>query len=160
MSFPGFPSRMTLYGRNIASVTITSAAGDLALGSVFLISGLNYGALKAAFLKFTFRKCVDTSAALNFVVSNQYIQMYDGSTWQNAIYLPVNSLSTPATTTNFGGRILGEYNLATYIKALIATGGTGVLLQWSQADAQGNNLVVYDLEFELELIFAADIPND
>jgi hypothetical protein len=156
----GLPYQMVTQTRNMERLTITAAAGDLVLGDIPIPSGLNYAALDSAYLRLSFRKSVDTSAALNFIVANQYIQINDGTAWNNAILVPINSISTPASTTNFQGLISGDTNIKDVIKTIAAAGVTTGALQWAQADAQGNNLVLYDIHAELILTFVVPIIVD
>ncbi len=126
-----------------ATVVVTTTAGDKALPSVTatLSSTLTVKRITAAW---AWRKAVDSSTSVNAVNgASQDIQVRsdEPGCWTNAIQVTDNSIHTGASATEGGMLVLGDQSIQSEVDA------TDVYeFQWNDADVDGNNLTLYDVQ--------------
>jgi hypothetical protein len=134
-----------------ATVVLTASQQNLALPAVTvtLTEGVTVVRVVAAF---AWRKQVDSSSAPNGVNgANQRVRVREtvSGTFVNAINIPDDSLATGATTTEGGMLIVGTADISGEVN------GDGTYeVQWENAQVDGNNLTLHDLQTYLVVEFS------
>jgi hypothetical protein len=132
-------------------ITILDAPGDIVLPYVNII--IPDGAIilnVIAMLKF--RIIENTNVAINSVDNSQVIQIQDSAVaspvWLDAIYMIGGILSTAAAVREGGDVIIGNQDLSP-----VVVGSSSFNFQWSQAKVVVPNLLLYDVQSGIRVMF-------
>jgi len=129
------------------AMTIDTTAGDITLNTVSTPAYL--GKLLQANLIFRATGCRDNSGVANYVGPlAQTIQLRDSSlVYRSAITIQAFSFWCDADTAYNGTiEIQGSYDLSSYIEP-----STTYLCKWADADAVGDDLLIYNAQLILRL---------
>jgi hypothetical protein len=133
------------------SLVVDSTAGDEALPDI-VVSDIPDGAtVVRAIGVFKYRVVEDSSGALNYVESDQVIQVRNsvGGTYRDTINLPANCITVALNTKEGGDVIIGDNDIAIEV-----TGNGTYNAKWAMADAHGDSLTFYDVQIGLRVWYA------
>lgn len=137
----------------VATVVLTSVAGDIALPDVIIPAGaIPTGvSINRVLAGVSWRKQVDSSGVANAVNVAQIIQVRSNApgTFRDAINIPNNALETALNATEGGVMIVGDNDISVEV-----VGADVYNFQWTDADVDGNNLTLH--EFQSYLILEYD----
>ena len=126
-------------------IVLPAAAASLVLPSVTIASGaLPSGiTITRVFAAVSWRKQVDSSAALNAINNAQQIQVRDDSpgTFRNAITIPDNALETASSATEGGIVLFGAADISVEVD-----GDDIYEFQWQNAQVDGASLTLHDFQ--------------
>ena len=141
--------RITLHSGVLATLTLNATAGDEALPSVVVPSGLlpEGTSMVRATASISIRKTGNSSGSTNAIVAAQVIECdITGGFATTAIDIVDNSLSTTGSADNSGTTIYGTQDIQAEV-----TEGSTTLFQWTAADVDAASLTLYDLQMHIEI---------
>lgn len=140
----GYASTL-LYGDNfqvggaLTSITITSAVGDKALGTITPPSDM---VIKKVFLDLSIRSISSNSGgAFNWLVANAHLTATRSGTTTTAYTFPTNSLYVFGATVQPGAYIYGNVDVAARFSP-----GAATTISLDDADALGDSLALWDCQ--------------
>jgi hypothetical protein len=134
-------------------LTITNAAQDLALPGIIVATLPSGATVTHAILMFKYRTVEDTSASINKLDDNGggntpaiQIRADTPGSWVDGISMYNDTIQVAASTREGGDVIIGVQNVSSEVD-----GNDGYDVQFDDAEADGNNLLLRDVQVGLRI---------
>ena len=138
--------------------TISTAPGDIQLENIAVstnLVGIGAEQVLKAFLDLYIPYMVNTSASVNKVGLSKYIKVKRtgaaSGSYANAIYMPQDSLTIPASTSYSYGVIIGTVDISATIKDAL-NNSQSINVLWNQAQSAFDDLNIYCIQTKLRVV--------